>query len=407
MSKVYDIAVIGGGIIGLATAYTLLRRHPWLALAVVEKERALAAHQSSRNSGVLHTGLYYAPGSLKARLCREGKDALERFADEHGIPYARLGKVVVACDASEVPRLAALKERGLANGVPALEEIGPEQLREIEPHAAGVRALYSPTTGVIDFHRVALAYAEEVESRGGEILLWRRVTSVIERSDLMVLGTTAGDVRARHVIACAGLYADRVASLTRDDGAPARDLRIVPFRGDYYTLEGATRDLVRALIYPVPDPAFPFLGVHLTRRIGGEVWAGPSAVLAFAREGYSFQWISTRDVIETLAFPGFRRLARGNVRAGLAEMWRSVSTRAFARVVQRYLPEMRASDLRRGRSGVRAQAVDREGRLVNDFVLRGSRRVLHVLNAPSPAATASLAIARMLSDDAEERFEIT
>ena len=278
----FDLAIIGGGIVGLATALPLQRRQPDLRLVVLEQESTLGAHQSGHNSGVLHTGLYYAPGSQKARLCREGKAELETFLEGHAIPFERCGKLVVALRPDELPRLEELQRRATANGVPRLEEMGPERIREIEPHAAGLRALWSPTTGITDFRLVVAALAREVQAAGGTIETSRRVTGVADQGEEQVLQTSRGPIVARNVIACAGLWADRVAALTGDSG---RD-RIVPFRGDYYTLTADARPLVRGLIYPVADPRFPFLGVHFTRRIDGAVWAGPNAVLAFARTGY-------------------------------------------------------------------------------------------------------------------------
>lgn len=395
-----DLAVIGGGIVGLATALKLLDAHPGLRIAIVEKEQALATHQSGHNSGVLHAGLYYAPGSLKATLCREGKAEVERFAERHGIPIEHCGKLVVALDERELPRFAALKERASANGVPGLEEIGPERIAELEPHAAGIRALWSPSTGIIDFRRVALAMADDLRERGVDIHLGRRVTGMRETTAEVVVESTAGPLVARHAVVCGGLHADRLAAMAGQIDAP----RIVPFRGDYYTLTADARHLARGLIYPVPDPRFPFLGVHFTRRIDGQVWAGPNAVLAFAREGYRRRDVNVRDLSGTLAFAGFRRLAAKYLRTGLAEMWRDLWKPAFVRELQRYVPEIRADQLTFGPSGVRAQALARDGSLVDDFSLGGSARILHVQNAPSPAATSSLAIGRMLADTATERF---
>jgi L-2-hydroxyglutarate oxidase LhgO len=397
-----DVAIVGGGIVGLATALRLLERRPDLRLTILEKEPALAAHQSGHNSGVIHAGLYYAPGSLKARLCREGKAELEGYLEAKGIPFERCGKLVVALTAAELPRLAALEERARANGVEGLENMGPERIRELEPHAAGIRALWSPRTGIVDFRRVTLAFADEVRGRGGVIHTSRPVTAISARGGEHVLATPAGDVVARNVIACAGLWADRVAALTGETG---RDVpRIVPFRGDYYTLKADARHLVRGLVYPVPDPRFPFLGVHLTKRIDGEVWAGPNAVLAFAREGYRRRDVSPRELASIATYPGFIRLAARFWRMGAAEMWRDWSKRAFLRELQRFVPELRAEQLTFGPSGVRAQALARDGRLVDDFDLGGSGRVLHVRNAPSPAATSSLAIGRVLAETAIERF---
>ncbi len=398
----FDIVVVGGGLVGLATAYRLLHLRPGLRLAVVEKEPALASHQSGHNSGVLHAGLYYPPGSLKARLCQEGKAEVERFAEEHDIPFRRCGKLVVAVDAAELPRLDALEARGRANGVPGLERVTADRVRELEPHAAAVAGLWSPTSGVIDFRQVALALAEEVRGRGGVILTERTVTAIRARGPELIVATSAGELVTRDAIACAGLQADRLAARSGERDVP----RIVPFRGDYYSLRPAARDLVRGLLYPIPDPRFPFLGVHFTRRVDDEVWAGPNAVLAFAREGYRRRDLRLRDLAETLTYPGFWRLARPYLRTGLAEMWRDAWKPAFVAALRRYVPVLAADDLEPGPSGVRAQALRPSGELVDDFVLAGGRHVLHVLNAPSPAATASMAIGRVLAETAIERFEL-
>ena len=395
-----DVLVVGGGIVGLATAYQLLRRTPDLRLALIEREPAVAAHQSGHNSGVLHAGLYYAPGSLKARLCREGKAELEAFAEAHAIPIRHTGKLVVAVDESELARFEALRVRAEANGVPGLEVVAPERLREIEPHARGLRGLWSPTTGIIDYRAVCLAMADEITTRGGTIELGRALTGATDRGAEVIAHTSRGDLVTSGLIVCAGLWADQVAARTGDPAEP----RIVPFRGDYYTLTDDARGLVRGLIYPVPDPRFPFLGVHLTTRIDGEVWAGPNAVLALARTGYRRRDLSVRDLAATLTFPGFLRLAARHIPMGAAEMWRDVSKRAFLHALQRYVPELRGEQLRFGPSGVRAQALDRDGTLVDDFRLGGQGRILHVRNAPSPAATSSLAIGTMLADTARERF---
>jgi L-2-hydroxyglutarate oxidase LhgO len=399
-----EVAVIGGGIVGLATAFRLLERRPDLQLTLLEREAALASHQTGRNSGVLHAGIYYEPGSLKARLCREGKADLEAFCEAHAIPFERIGKLVIASDAAELPRLEALHTRASANGVPGLEVVGAERIREIEPHAVGIRALWSPTTGIVDFAVVAAALAGEVRSRGGRIETGREVTAIERRPDGLLLRTTRGELAADAVIACAGLWSDRVAGMTGDGGDDAP--RIVPFRGDYYALAPDARHLVRGLIYPLADPRFPFLGVHFTRRIDGAVWAGPNAVPAFARAGYRRTDLSPRDLAGTLAYPGFWRLARTYLRTGLAEMWRDVSKGAFLRALQRYVPELQAGQLTFGPSGVRAQAMRRDGTLLDDFDLASSGRVLHVRNAPSPAATASLAIGRVLAERAVSQFDL-
>jgi L-2-hydroxyglutarate oxidase len=396
----YHVAVVGGGIVGLFTAYRLLQARPGIRLLVVEKEAALAMHQTGHNSGVLHSGLYYQPGSLKARLCRAGKAQTEQFAEEHGIAFQRCGKVVVALRAEELPRLTELRLRAQANGLVGVEEIGPERIREIEPHAAGLRALWVPETGIIDFRTVALAVAEEVRALGGEIVLSARLRGLARRGREFILETSAGAFRARGVITCAGLQSDRVAALTGHAG----DQRIVPFRGDYYTLRPAAQPLVRGLLYPVPDPSFPFLGVHFTRRIDGAVWAGPNAVLAFAREGYRRTDFSLGDLASTLSFRGFWRLARPYLRTGLAEMWRDAWKRAFVAELRRYVPALRSDQLVFGPSGVRAQSLAADGSLVDDFSLGEAPNLIHVRNAPSPAATAAPAIGQMLAERAIERF---
>ncbi len=399
-----DVVIVGAGIVGLGTAYRLLDRRPDLRVTILEKEADVALHQSGHNSGVVHAGIYYAPGSLKARLCREGKAELERFAELHEIPLERCGKLIVALTEEELPRLETLRKRAEANAVPGLEAVDVERIHEIEPHAAGIRGLWSPTTGIVDFRRVALAYADEVRARGATINTGARVVAIRSRGKRRVVETSLGAVEARGVITCAGLQSDRVAGMTGqpDPTAP----RIVPFRGDYYTLVPSARRLVRGLLYPVPDPRFPFLGVHFTRRIDGEVWAGPNAVLAFAREGYRRRDVSIRDTAAALSYPGFLRLARRHLRTGLAEMWRDVSKRSFVAELRRFIPEVQGEDLVFGPSGVRAQALNRDGTLADDFVLDGGDGVLHVRNAPSPAATSSLAIGRALAEEAIERFEL-
>jgi L-2-hydroxyglutarate oxidase LhgO len=403
MTDRYDVVVVGGGIVGLATTLRLLEARPGLSIAILEKEQELATHQSGHNSGVLHAGLYYEPGSLKARLCREGKAAIETFAEAHDIPFERCGKLVVALDETELDRLAAVRERATANGVPGLEEVGPERIRELEPHAAGIRGLWSPETGIIDFRRVALAMASDLRGLGVTILAGREVRGLDERGDEVIVSSSAGEIRAALVVACAGLQSDRVAAMSGARDGP----RIVPFRGDYYTLTDDARGLVRGLIYPVPDPRFPFLGVHFTKRIDGQVWAGPNAVLAFAREGYRRRDLRPLELLSTVTDRGFVRLASRYLRTGLGEMWRDWWKPAFVRELQRYVPEIRSDQLVFGPSGVRAQALNRDGTLVDDFVLGGSARILHVRNAPSPAATSSLAIGGMLATTALERLDAT
>lgn len=397
-----DIAIIGGGIVGLATAMELLVRQPNLDLLVLEKESRIAQHQTGRNSGVIHSGIYYAPGSLKARTCVAGKERLLRFCDEHAIPYDLCGKVIVATTEEELPRLQSLYERGQANGVPGLEVIGPDRLRELEPCCVGIRALYSPTTGIVDFGRVAQAYADEVVARGGGILTDHEVTAIRENGGGYALETPSGTVEAGYVISCAGLYSDRVARMT---GAPG-DPKIVPFRGDYYVLVPEKTDMVRGMIYPVPDPRFPFLGVHFTRRMDGGVWLGPNAVLAFAREGYGKLQVAPGDLAETLTYRGFGKLASRFWRTGFDEIYRDFSKAAFLAALRVYMPRLRSEDMEPGPSGVRAQALNIHGELVDDFVVNHKGRALHVRNAPSPAATSSLAIADIIANTAQKAFAL-
>ena len=401
MTESFDVTIVGGGIVGLATALRLQQRRPALTIAILEKEPELATHQTGHNSGVLHAGLYYQPGSLKARLCRDGKTQMEAFAEAHDIPIDHCGKLVVAVDPSELARLDALRDRAVANGVPGLEVVDRERIRELEPHAAGIRGLWSPRTGVIDFRRVALAMAAELRAGGAEIRTGHTVSAIDVRPSEVVVTTGRGDVTSRLVVTCAGLQADRVAALSGDTGGPS----IVPFRGDYYTLSPQASGLVRGLIYPVPDPRFPFLGVHLTKRIDGSVIAGPNAVLAFAREGYRRRDVDARDLVAALTDRGFLRLAGRYLPTGIAEMWRDWSKSAFVRQLQRYVPELRPDQVTFGPSGVRAQALARNGTLVDDFAFSGGSRVLHVRNAPSPAATSSLAIGSVLADEAFQRLD--
>lgn len=397
METRFDVVVVGAGIVGLATAMRLLERRPGLRLAVVDKEAAIGRHQTSHNSGVIHRGVYYAPGSLKARLCTEGARRLTAFCDEHDIAYRLCGKLILAVDEAELPALDELERRARANGVPGLRRVDAEQVREIEPHARAVSGLYSPQTGIVDYAVVAAAYAGGIQEAGGEIRLGSEVRAIEVTLDEVAVRAGSDRLRARAVITCAGLQSDRLAAMTEGHGD---DLRIVPFRGGYYALTPSRTALVNGLIYPVPDPRFPFLGVHFTPRMDGSVWAGPNAVLAFAREGYRYTTISPRDLASALAFPGMWRVAGRYWRTGLAEMWRGASRRAYAAALRRYLPELRASDLVPAGSGVRAQALRSNGELVDDFVFSGSGRAIHVRNAPSPAATSSLAIADEICDRA-------
>ena len=388
MATRYDVAVIGAGIVGLATAFRLCERRPGSRIAVVDKEPAVGVHQTGHNSGVLHSALSYVPGSLKARLAFEGKAALERFCDEHGVPYERCGKLVVATTPAEVRRLGALVDRGRANGVEGMRLLGPEEYREIEPHVRAIRALHVPGTGIVDVQRVARTLADVLSQAGVDLLLGHRVEAIRRRSGHVTLGTPAGAVDAGFVVACGGLRSDHLAALAGD----LDDTRIIPFRGDYAVLRPRGRRLVRNLIYPVADPALPFLGVHATRRVDGQVWLGPNAVLALARERYRRLAFDAADAREVVGFRGTWRVARRWWRVGLQEQWRDVSKRAFVDTCRRFLPELRADDVAWGPVGVRAQLVRADGALIDDFVIQASDRILHVRNAPSPGATASLAI---------------
>ena len=393
----FDVAVVGGGLVGLATALRVLERRPSTRLVVLEKEAELAQHQSGRNSGVVHASVYYRPGSRKARLCRAGKAELEALAAEHALPVRRCGKVIVAVEPAEVPRLLELERRATQNGV-AAERLDAAGLREREPHVAhvanGPTALWVAETGVADFGAVARCLAGLVRARSGEICTGVAVRGGTETDAHVSLRTEGGELRARTLVACAGLHADRLADAFGLDPG----VRLVPFRGEYARLGPRAAALVRGLVYPVPDPAFPFLGVHLTRTIAGDVEAGPSAALAFSREGYRLRDVRPADLAETLAWPGFRRLARRHLRMGLGELGRSLSLRAFWRAARRLLPALELGDLERGPSGVRAQAVRPDGTLADDFVIAETRRAVHVVNAPSPAATASLAIGGEIAD---------
>ena len=392
----YNVVIIGGGIVGLAVALEITRRFPHVRLLLLEKEDRVARHQSGHNSGVIHSGVYYKPGSMKARLCVTGAAAMVEFCREHGIAHEVCGKVIVATDADELPRLEELSKRGEANGLTGLRMIGPEELREIEPHASGLRALVVPSTGITDYAKVCEKYAELVSASGGAVLTSAAATGIRRVASEIVVETSRGTFSTTSLINCAGLFSDRISRMAGDDPG----VMIVPFRGEYYDLVPERASLVRALIYPVPDPRFPFLGVHFTRRISGRVDAGPNAVFALAREGYRHSDISVRDLASSLAFPGFWRMVRQNWRNGFDEFRRSFSKPIFVRALQRLVPEVGEQDLVPGGSGVRAQALKPDGALVDDFQFVPSGKVLHVLNVPSPAATASLAIGKTIVDTA-------
>jgi (S)-2-hydroxyglutarate dehydrogenase len=390
----YDIIVIGGGIVGLATAYQLKKIRPALNLAVLEKENRVAAHQTGNNSGVIHSGLYYKPGSLKAINCIKGYKLLVDFCKKEDIPHEICGKIVVATDEVELPRLETLYERGIQNGLKNLKKLKKEELKEYEPHVNGIAGIYVPQTGIIDFKAVAEKYAEKIVEMGGEIFLSRKVLKIIQKGDTAVIETTLGDFETNLVINCAGLYSDKIARLTM----PNLNVRIIPFRGEYYKIKESKHHLVKNLIYPVPDPAFPFLGVHYTRMIGGGIEAGPNAVFAMAREGYRKRDIHLLELFESLGWPGFQKVAFKYWRTGLGEYYRSFSKAAFTRALQKLIPEIQPNDLIPGGAGIRAQACDRNGMLLDDFLILQENHVINVCNAPSPAATSSLSIGEIVAE---------
>ena len=397
-----DLLIIGAGIVGLATALETTLRFPEMTLAIVEKEDRVAAHQTGHNSGVIHSGLYYKTGSLKARNCVAGAASMKRFCQQHGVPFEECGKLVVATRPEEVPRLEQLHQRGIANGVPDLRMLNREQFREIEPHCDGIRGLQVPTTGIVDYKVVVQKYAELIESAGGEIVFRAKVLGLREEGDCNIVETSAGIFRARYVINCAGLYSD---TITRMAGVHT-DLEIIPFRGEYYEVKPERRHLVKALIYPVPDPRFPFLGVHFTRRVNGSVEAGPNALLAFRREGYTGTTPDLNEAMQMLLFPGFRKMAWKYWRMGLAEQYRSWIKAAFVKSLQKMVPQLMEADLVQGGSGEWAQAVDSKGNLVDDFHFVHSKGMIHVCNVPSPAATASLEIGKEIVDMLAKRFDL-
>ena len=395
-----EIAVVGGGILGLAVARELMARRPGTSVCVLERERELGTHQTGHNSGVIHAGVYYLPGSLKAQLCVAGAREMYEYCERKGIASERCGKVIVATERSELERLDELERRGRANGVPGLRRIGAEGIAELEPHATGIDGLHSPGTGIADFHAVARAYADDVAAAGGTIATGCEVLGVSLAGRSLRLRHTLGTTEARHAIFCAGAWADRLAVAA---GA-GPDPRIVPFRGAYLRLRPERSHLVRSLIYPVPDPSLPFLGVHLTKHVDGDVLVGPTALMAGARDAYRLGLVRRRDIAETLGWPGTWRMLARWWRTGITELSHAAMRSAFVRAAARYVPELSAADVEPAFAGVRAQALGRDGKLVDDFVFSHTDRALHVRNAPSPAATSSLAIARHVADEAERAF---
>ncbi|MCL0043263.1 L-2-hydroxyglutarate oxidase [Dehalococcoidia bacterium] len=396
----YDVAVVGGGIVGLAIARELSQRFPKIVVGLVEKESEIGQHQTGHNSGVIHSGLYYQPGSFKAQFCVDGAERMKKYCTEHDIEFEVCGKLVVATDEEELPRLQTLFERGIANSVQGIEMIEQDQISEYEPHTRGLRAIVVPPTGIVDYQLVAASYATEIREHGSEIITDAEVVDIETRTDGLVLKTTAGDVQTKHLINAAGLHVDVIAKML---GVPV-DVKIVPFRGEYYMLRPDREHLVNNLIYPVPDPAFPFLGVHFTRTIHGEREAGPNAVLAFAREGYTRTTFNVSDMAGTFRFPGFWAMTRKYWKMGAGEFYRSASKRAFVKALQKLMPEITESDLVPGHTGVRAQALDRQGNLLSDFSINETRNAIHIRNAPSPAATSSLAIGEYVGSLAEKSF---
>ena len=396
----HDVTIIGGGIVGLAVALDLTKRFPRLRLLLLEKENQVGQHQSSHNSGVIHSGIYYQPGSLKAKLCVEGARAMIEFCREYGIPHQVCGKVIVATHDEEFQRLEELRRRGEANGLTGITSIGPEQLREIEPHARALRALVVPSTGITDYAAVCAKYAELIPGQGGIILTSTAVTGLRQLASEIMVETNGPAFSTSCLINCAGLFSDRISRMAGEEP----DVMIVPFRGEYYDLIPKRSSLVRGLIYPIPNPRFPFLGVHFTRRISGRVDAGPNAVLALRREGYRRTDFSLQDLASSVVFPGFWKMAAKHWRSGLNEFRRSFFKSEFVRALQRLVPEVSEKDLVPGSSGVRAQALKRDGTLMDDFHFVPSGRMLHVLNVPSPAATASLPIGRAIGDMAARTF---
>ena len=402
IDRQYDVVVVGGGIIGLATSMKLTQDFPNLKVAVLEKEEEVAQHQTGHNSGVIHAGIYYAPGSQKANFCSTGGKLLRDFCDEYGIAYDMCGKLIVATDDSEVPQLEELFKRGTENGAQGLRMVNQEEIKDIEPYSAGVKAILSPNTGIIDYFEVSQAYATRMRENGGDLLTNVEVISIENKDNLVYINTTSGTVVAKYVLNCAGLHADTVARMMGVDVG----VKIVPFRGEYFSIIPEKEHMVKGLIYPVPDPSMPFLGVHFTRRINGSVEAGPNAVLAFAREGYKKTDVNLKDTLGTLSYSGFWKMSAKYWKVGMHEQYRSLVKGVFVKSLQKLMPEITGDDLGNPGAGVRAQVIDSNGGLLQDFAIEASANAIHVLSAPSPGATSSLTISEYIVDLAQESFDL-
>lgn len=394
MKRDYELLIVGAGLVGLATAYQALQQKPGLRILVLEKEQSIAQHQSGHNSGVIHSGIYYKPGSLKAKNCMEGYQSIIRFAEENEIAFERCGKIIVATASDEIPLLDDIYKRGVSNGLEGLKYLSKEEFQETEPHCAGIKALYVPQTGIMDYPGIARKLKEKIEESGGMVVLGEQVLSIQQEQGSVLIRTKNREFFAKKVVTCGGLYSDKLTKMTN----PHNEVVIIPFRGEYYELKPEKRYLVKNLIYPVPDPKFPFLGVHFTRMIGGGVEAGPNAVLAFRKEGYQFFDFKASELMQTLTWPGFYKIAAKYGRTGMGEMYRSLSKQAFTKALQRLIPEISAEDLMPGGAGVRAQACDRQGKLLDDFDIVQQSNIIHVRNAPSPAATSCLSIGQTISN---------
>jgi L-2-hydroxyglutarate oxidase len=395
-----DIIIIGGGIVGLATALKIKQKNAKLSVLLLEKEEKLAQHQTGNNSGVIHSGVYYKPGSLKAKNCIDGYNQLLKFCDKEDVPYELCGKVIVATDKSELPTLSMIEERGFQNGLQNLKRLTKEEVKEHEPYINGIAGIHVPQTGIIDYTAVSLKYAEKFQEFGGEISLGQKVTNIQEKNGITTIITNKGSFDTKLVVNCAGLYSDKIAKLTSEK----LDLKIIPFRGEYFMIKPEKQYLIKNLVYPVPDPNFPFLGVHFTRMINGGIEAGPNAVLAFKREGYRKSLFNLVELGESLAWPGFQKVGAKYWKTGFGEMYRSFSKSAFTTALKKLLPDITEDDLTPGGAGVRAQACDRNGGLIDDFLILEEKNAINVCNAPSPAATSSLSIGDHVSDLALKRF---